>query len=385
MHMRPATISRELRMIRQFFRLLLPMAVLLQATPGWAADVVVGQVTPLSGPEARQGVAYAAGLKLALDDANRGTGNPMRHNFKLVSLDDRADPEQTVQQTRKLIAESQPQVLAGYVGGPSLAKLLESGVLEKNQLSMVGYRSAQILPKNQPLFAIKAGMAEELNKLMTHLSTVGWTRVVLLYENEAGADDLLAAADAAAQQAKVTLLDRIEIGKSGLGSKVERVIRVKPQAVVMVASGFVAGAFIERFRLDGALTPLFTQSNADTEQLAMRLNEDHLRGLVIAQVMPNPYKVTTAISKAFNDLARNAKPPVARSFTTMEGYVAGRVIVEAAQRQRGKPTREGMAAALESINNLDLGGYAIAFSPSSHRGSSYVDLSIVGATGKVQQ
>lgn len=229
-------------MMHRFLQLLLAAALLAHASAGRSADVVVGQVTPLTGPEARQGMAYAAGLKLALEAANRGTHNPARHTFKLVAVDDRGAPEESLQQTSRLIAQSRPLVLTGHVGGPSLSALLKSGLLDRNELLMVGYRSAQILPSSQRLFAIKAGMPEELGKLMTHIHTVGWKRVVLLYENEGGAEGLLAAADAAAQQAQVTLVDRLEIDKGSLDAKVDRVLRAKPQALVVAAGGFVAGA-----------------------------------------------------------------------------------------------------------------------------------------------
>jgi ABC-type branched-subunit amino acid transport system substrate-binding protein len=69
----------------------------------------------------------------------------------------------------------------------------------------------------------------------------------------------------------------------------------------------------------------------------------------------------------------------------MEGYIAGKVIVEAVRRQKGKPTREGMVAALDAMDNLNLGGYVIGFKPNSRSGSHFVELSIVTGAGKIRQ
>lgn len=69
----------------------------------------------------------------------------------------------------------------------------------------------------------------------------------------------------------------------------------------------------------------------------------------------------------------------------IEGYIAAWVIGEAARLQRRTPTREGFAPALTSMNDFDLGGYVVCFTPSLRSGSRFVDLSIMTSAGKVRQ
>jgi hypothetical protein len=69
----------------------------------------------------------------------------------------------------------------------------------------------------------------------------------------------------------------------------------------------------------------------------------------------------------------------------MEGFITGKVIVEAVRRQGAKPTREGIATALESIDRLDLGGYMVGFKPGVRTGSRFVELSIISGSGKIRQ
>ena len=40
---------------------------------------------------------------------------------------------------------------------------------------------------------------------------------------------------------------------------------------------------------------------------------------------------------------------------------------------------------MESLGNLDLGGYANQFSPQNHHGSNYVDIAVVGSGGVFRQ
>ncbi|MBL8306177.1 MAG: ABC transporter permease, partial [Rubrivivax sp.] len=48
-------------------------------------------------------------------------------------------------------------------------------------------------------------------------------------------------------------------------------------------------------------------------------------------------------------------------------------------------TREGLTSGLESLQRYDAGGYLVSFSARNHRGSSFVDLSMLTGDGKVRR
>ncbi|OUM04147.1 ABC transporter substrate-binding protein [Variovorax sp. JS1663] len=350
----------------------------------FAAEIVVGQVAPHTGLEAKQGLGYAAGLRLAFDSINK-QGGVNGNTFTLARLDDRNDPATTVEQTRKLVAEQRPVVLAGYFGSRNLAELLNSGLLERQRLALVGYRTTEIPPANPLLFSVRADVRDELVKLTGHLATVGITRLGLLHE--AGADAVVAAADEAAGRAKASFVVRASYAENGrnTGALVSAFLKTPPQAIIMVANGATTAAFIERYRSEGGAAQLFAYSGADIEQLSQRLGEEQMKGVVISQVTPNPYKNTSRLTREFAEAAKAHKPDTPVSYVMMEGYIAGRVIIEAARRQGRAPTREGMVAALNAMSDYDLGGYAVGFKPGARAGSKYVELSIISSEGKIQQ
>ena len=72
-------------------------------------------------------------------------------------------------------------------------------------------------------------------------------------------------------------------------------------------------------------------------------------------------------------------------YVMLEGYINARVIVEAARRQGARPTREGMAAALDRMDAFNLGGFVIGFRPGVRSGSRFVELSIISSTGKIRE
>jgi len=355
--------------------------------PARAGQVVVGQVAPMSGLEATQGRAYAVGMELAFQAAN-AAGGVNGSTFALVRKDDGGRPEDTVAATRQLLAEDKPLVLAGFFGTRNINDLVAAGILEKEKVALVGYRVAEIRPETPLLYNVRATLRDEIGKLTEHLATIGITRLGLFYEEGPGAAALLAAADESAAKAKATIAAKA--GYPTGSAKVEKAIQAlgaaKPQAILMVSTGAAAAAFIEGYRADGGKAQLFAHSGADVEQLSKRLSEEQMHGLAIAQVTPSPYKISSRLTKEFIDVvAKAGKLEVPVSYSMMEGFIAGKVIVEAVRRQKGKPSREGMAAALDSMDSYNLGGYVVGFKPGMRSGSRFVELSIVTGSGRIRQ
>jgi branched-chain amino acid transport system substrate-binding protein len=352
-----------------------------------AANVVVGQVGPMSGLEANQGRAYAAGMQLLFANVNKA-GGVNGHTFTLVRKDDGGRPEDTVSVTKQVLAEDKPLVLAGYFGNRNISDLVAAGLLEKEKIALIGYRSAEIRPETPLLYNVRASLRDEINKLTEHLATIGITRLGLFYEDGPGAAALIAAAEEAAKKAHATITTKAPYpaGTAKVSPAIEVFMKATPQAIIMVSSGAAAAGFIEQYRAAGGAAQLFAHSGADIEQLSKRLAEEQMQGVAIAQVTPSPYKISGRLAKEFSDnVAKSEKLEVPVSYAMMEGYITAKVIVEAVRRQGAKPTREGMVAAFDGMNSYDLGGYVVGFKPGVRTGSKFVELSIISGAGKIRQ
>jgi branched-chain amino acid transport system substrate-binding protein len=351
-----------------------------------AATLVIGQVAPLTGLEAIQGRAYSAGLQLALDSANKA-GGVAGHTFSLVRHDDSSRPEDTVAQTQKLLADAKPIALAGYFGNRNLTELIKTGLLDKEKIPLVGYRSTELRGDVPYLYSVRAGLRDEVSRIAEHLVTVGVTRLGVFHEEGPGTAQLLAMLDEVVKRtgATITVRATYPAGTARVAGAIEAFIKAQPQAIIILATGSAAAGFIEQYRLGGGAAQLFAQSGADIEQLAQRLGEDTMKGIAIAQVTPSPYKISGRLAKEFSDLtakATNLEVPV--SYAMMEGYIVGKVIVEATRRMGKQASREGFVAALDALD-YDMGGYRVAFKPGMRSGSRFVELSIVTGSGKIRQ
>ena len=69
------------------------------------------------------------------------------------------------------------------------------------------------------------------------------------------------------------------------------------------------------------------------------------------------------------------------NFGALEGFLVAKVFVEGVKRAGKNLTREGFIDAMEKMS-VDLGGFYVSYSPQSHAGSHFVDLTSIAHDGK---
>jgi hypothetical protein len=72
-------------------------------------------------------------------------------------------------------------------------------------------------------------------------------------------------------------------------------------------------------------------------------------------------------------------------FVSLEGYMAGRLAIEALRRVAGDPTRAGLMQAFVQGSPYDLGGFPLVFAPGRNQGSDQVFLTVLQADGSFRQ
>jgi ABC-type branched-subunit amino acid transport system substrate-binding protein len=70
------------------------------------------------------------------------------------------------------------------------------------------------------------------------------------------------------------------------------------------------------------------------------------------------------------------------SYYGLEGFINAKLMAEALRKAGRDLSREKLVTTLESTP-FDLGGYKINYSPTSHNGSRFVDLTVLGRDGRV--
>jgi len=105
-------------------------------------------------------------------------------------------------------------------------------------------------------------------------------------------------------------------------------------------------------------------------------------GIGISQAMPYPWNDTLPIVKEYHKALQAFAKHGNYSYYGLEGFINAKLMAEAIRRTGKDLTREKLVNALES-SNFDLGGYKLGYTPASHNGSHFVDLTVLSRDGRV--
>ena len=154
-----------------------------------------------------------------------------------------------------------------------------------------------------------------------------------------------------------------------------------PEAIVMISAYKSCAAFIRAARKAGYGGVFYNVSFVGTQALQDELGPDAM-GVVVSQVMPYPFGTQVGVVHDYQQAATKAGQKF--NYTTIEGYIGAKVISEGLRRMT-RPTREGLAAALDTLQNFNVGGFNVNFRPNRHVGSSFVEMTLLTSDGRVKR
>lgn len=360
------------------------LAALSMALTTGQAQILIGQSAGYTGQVAAGVQETSAGAKLYFDAVNaRGGVNGQK--IELLARDDQFDPKLTVEHTTRLI--EQDNVVAMFLtrGTPHTQAILP--LLEQHGVPLVGPSTGAMVlhqPVLKYVFNVRATYQREAEKAMTHLASIGVTRIALVYADDSfGADGVAGAQKGlAASNLTPVVVEKYNRAKPEFSAIAQKVAAANAQAVLMVASGAAVVSAGEAYRAAGSSAQIVTLSNNASGGFIKSLGE-HARGVIVTQVFPNERSMTFGMVKEAQELAKAKNVEVSPAL--LEGFAAAKVLVEGLRRAGPKPTREKLHAALESLRRFDLGGLEISYSPDDHTGLDFADLSIIGPNGKFRR
>lgn len=346
--------------------------------------IILGQSAAFSGPAAELGIQFHQGAKLYLDQVN-GQGGINGRMIEIRKLDDGYEPDRCAENTRKLISDD-VFALFGYIGTPTSLAALPQATKEKIPF-IAPFTGAMALrmPFNRHVFHVRASYNDETNLIVKHLAVLGLTKIAVFYQNDAygkaGLEGVTQALSSfgLAPVAQAT----VERNSVDVGNAVRTIIAATPDAVVQISTYQTSAAFIRQSRKAGYGGTYYNVSFVGTQALADALGRDGA-GVVVSQVMPSPYTTIKPISRDFVNAVRLAGKEAQINFSSMEGYVAARLLVDGLKRSGGKASRETLIAGLEGMGNQSLGGFPVSYSPTDHVASHFVELSMLSGDGRVR-
>jgi ABC-type branched-subunit amino acid transport system substrate-binding protein len=349
------------------------------------AQILIGQTAGITGAVSAGVKETTDGARLYLDSIN-AKGGVGGQKIELVSLDDKFDPKLAAENARKLIEEQ--NVLAMFLtrGTPHTEAIIP--LLDKHGVPLVGPSTGAMVlhqPVQKHIFNVRATYQREAEKAVSHLVSMGITRIGIVYADDSfGSDGVVGAQKGlAAAKLQAVTLEKFNRAKPDFGPIAPKVFQSNAQAVVLVASGQAVVDGVKAFRAAGSNAQFVTLSNNASGGFIKSLG-DNARGVIVTQVFPYERAISNPMVKQALELAK-AKGINELSPAMIEGFAAAKVLVEGLQRAGAKPTREKLQAALEGIRKLDIGGLEVTYGPDDHTGLDFADLSIIGTDGKFKR
>jgi branched-chain amino acid transport system substrate-binding protein len=354
------------------------------AEEGVSADkIVFGQATALEGPASALGKGMRMGLEAAFAEINKAGGVKGR-KLELKSIDDGYEPTKSIEVVKKLLEEDKVFAIAGAVGTPTSAAT--QPIATAAGAPFIGaFTGAEFLrePYKPLVMNIRASYFQETEAMVEHLTKdLGASKIAIMYQDDAFGQAGFAGVKKALDKRQMQLAGEGTFERNTVAVKTAllAIKKAQPDAVIMISPYKPAAEFIKLAKQIKLDTTFVNISFVGSDALAMELGPLGA-GVVITQVVPFPKDTAIPVVARYQASLKASAPDAQPGFVSLEGYLVGRAIIAALEKVSGDLTRQAVIEAVQKAGTLDLGGFKLAYSPSSNRGSDQVFLTVIQADG----
>ncbi|TXT38288.1 MAG: extracellular ligand-binding receptor [Comamonadaceae bacterium] len=358
------------------------MGLLFLLQTNAVAEILIGQTVGVTGAVAATVKESMQGAKLYLDAVN-AKGGVHGEKVEVITLDDKFDTQLTLAHAKTLIEERKVLALFMTRGTPHTQGILP--LLDQHGVPLIGPSTGAMVfhqPIQPHVFNVRAAYQREAEKAITHLGSIGITRIALVHVDDSFGTDALNGAQKGMAIIKLApvLLAKFDRSKPDFSAIAPQVVKAEAQAVMVIGSGTAVVQGIKQIKAAGSGAQFITLSNNASEGFVKLLGEQG-RGVIVTQVFPQSFNY--ALVKEASQLAK-AQGVGSVSPAMLEGFASAKVLVEALRRSGPKPTREKLLASLDNLK-FDLGGLEISYDKTNHTGLDFADLSIITIDGKFRR
>ena len=345
------------------------------------SEIRFGISAALSGPAKELGQNMKRGIEAAFNAAN-DAGGVFGRRLRLIAADDGYETSRAALTMKHLYEKEQVFGVIGNVGTPTAVVALPYA-LERKMLFFGAFTGAGLLRNDPPdryVFNYRASYAEETSATVHYLVKVRHLRlnqIAVFAQQDAYGDSgfsgVAKAIRALGGDDNAILRLNYQRNTVDVDDAVEQLkkSRIPIRAVIMVPTYRAAAKFIEKTR-DLYPNMIYTSvsfvgSTALANELIL-LGKRFATGVIVTQVVPAVEGHSSLVLEYRSTLAKYF-PGEQSDYVSLEGYIAGKLMIEALKRNGPQLDTERLVATLEGLRNLDLGlGTPISFGQSEHQG-----------------
>lgn len=346
--------------------------------------ILFGQSAALSGPAKELGRNMRLGILAAFDEVNAAGGVHGRV-LELQSLDDAYEPEDAIVMTRHLIEQEQVFALIGAVGTPT-SRSATPIARNAGVPYIAPFTGAAFLRDDEwdNIINLRASYNQETEEMVARLTEdLGITRISVMYQNDSFGR--------AGFRGTVAALERRDMELTSIGIYPRNTTAVKtalldlrqgdPEAVIMIGAYEPVARLILWARRTGMDAVFMTVSFVGSNALAQELGPDGA-GVLVTQVVPFPEDDSLPVVLSYLDALASHDPEAEPGFVSLEGYLAGRMVIAALQECGAEVDRSCLLDQLIDRGSYDIDGFELQFGEGDNQGSDEVFLTVIGSDGE---
>ncbi len=367
-------------------------------------EIVLGVSAAFSGPSRGLGTELYRGAQAYFSYVN-DTGGVNGRRIVLKLYDDGYQPDACVANTIRLMQEDNVFLLFGYVGTPTVTRVLPLLKRFRDQRVYLFFPFTGAEPQREPPYAefafnLRASYRQETAGLVDNFVRIGRRRVAVFYQIDAyGRSGWAGVREALARHGETIAGEATYARGTPFGASMRRQVDIlkahSPDAVICIGA-YAACAAFARDAVDlGLHVPVANLSFVGSENLQRTVRErrsnpdSYTRFLVNSQVVPAYDDATLPAVNEYHRLMFRYDPqlpedlqlltegesyqPLARGFVSLEGFLNAKIMTEILRRMGGRPDRSRLEAAVFSVRNFPVGiGDPVSFAPNRRQGMQRV-------------
>ena len=368
-------------------------------------EIILGMSAAFSGPSRGLGIELYRGAIAYFTHVNRAGGVGGR-KIVVKTYDDGYQPTPSVENTVKLMLKDRVFALFGYVGTPTVTRVLPLLKKFQNEKTYLFFPFTGAQPQRQPpygdfAFNLRASYRQETAGLVDNFVSIGRRRIGMFYQADAYGRSGWAGVRRALKKYDLRIVGEATYRRgqkftSVMRRQVEILKNARVDAVICIGAYAACAAFLRDSVDNGLSVPIANLSFVGSENLLKLITESqedsgrYTKLLVNSQVVPSYEDVSIPAVRQYRDLMERYSPqpppellkeaytPFSHSFVSLEGFLDAKLMVEILRRLGDNPGRDKLENAVFSVKDFDLGiGEPVNFSMNRRQGLDRVYYTVV--------
>lgn len=370
--------------------------------------ILIGMSAAFSGPSRDLGFELYNGMNAYFEHVNK-KGGVNGKRIELIAYDDGYNPIPAINNTLRLIDKDSVFVLLGYVGTPTVTRVLPLLKLYEDRnvylfFPFTGAEPQRKPPYDQFVFNLRPSYAQETAGLVQKFIEAGRSKIAVFYQADAYGRS---GWDGVRQELKKQGLEiaaeatyrRGDEYSSSYEEQVEIIKNSGADAVISIGAYEASAGFVRDAREGGLDVPIANVSFVGSESMlelllqeGERNGKDYTQGLINSEVVPNFLDESIPAVKEYREIMSVYTPKTPPTlvfedeldhfpdnkrgkygFVGFEGFLNAKILTEVLTRLGDYQDKNKISDTVDNISDFDLGlDETASFGPDDNQGLNTV-------------